>query len=683
MVPVPPALPPLLNQPVNPDVETPLREASPLPIVRPATKAAGHPGADGAANAGAKAQSRPTMASVTSNATNLLSRKVRGIFTKKTLNARLPITQWLPKYNLEMLEGDVLAGFTVGLTVIPQGIAYAIVAGLDANYGLYSAFMGCFVYTLLGSCKDITIGPTAIMAIMTHEYSGAGGADFAVLLCFLSGLIILASGICNLGFLIMFISKPVICGFTSAAAITIASSQLKGLFGLSYDAEGFLDTCKKLFQNIAYTKWQDITLGICCMICLLLMRKLKDLKAVKPNEADSTGKKVFKKIIFLSSVGRNAIVVIVAGVIAFAAPEGTFNVTGDVQGGMPSFKPPPFSTEVNNVTYSFGDMMASVGSGVVIIPLISILESIAIASAFAGGKTIDATQEMIALGFCNIMGAFVQSMPVTGSFSRTAVNATSGVRTPAGGVVTGVLVVLALAFLTPYFRYIPKATLSAVIICAVIFMVEYEMVLPIWRARKLDQLPLWGSFLTCLFWKLEYGILVGVGINLAILLYGTARPKVGVTAVMRQDGDEPAYVLVEPRSGLFFPSIDHVRSVVSKAGRGMASGNLTVVVDCKHFVGVDFTAAKGIKGLCMDYEKRHQDLIFINVTPGVERGLRSVCDNLTIVTSQFELHNSLKSMESSGVCGNGVIRHENGVISNHTSAPETYSPGHTIVNTVA
>ncbi|XP_069988281.1 sodium-independent sulfate anion transporter isoform X4 [Penaeus vannamei] len=631
------------------------------------------------------------MASVTSSAGNFLSRKVRGIFTKKTLNARLPITQWLPTYNLEMLEGDILAGFTVGLTVIPQGIAYALVAGLEPSYGLYSAFMGCFVYTLLGSCKDITIGPTAIMAIMTHEYSGEGGPDFAVLLCFLSGIIILASGICNLGFLITFISKPVICGFTSAAAITIASSQLKGLFGLSYNSEGFLETCEKLFSHIAETKWQDLTLGICCMICLLLMRKLKDLKAVKPNAADSTGKKVFKKIIFLSSVGRNAIVVIVAGIIAFVAPENTFQLTKRVDGGMPSFQLPPFSTEVNNVTYSFGDMMTSVGSGVAIIPLISILESIAIASAFAGGKTIDATQEMIALGFCNILGSFVQSMPVTGSFSRTAVNATSGVRTPAGGVVTGLLVMLALAFLTPYFRYIPKATLSAMIICAVIFMVEYEMVLPIWRARKLDQLPLWGSFLTCLFWKLEYGILVGVGINLAILLYGTARPKVGVTAVMRQDGDEPAYILVEPRSGLFFPSIDHVRSVVSKAGRGMANGNLTVVVDCKHFVGVDFTAAKGIKGLCMDYEKRHQDLIFINVTPGVERGLRSICDSLNIVASQFELHNSLKSafkkslasMESSGVCGNGVIPHENGVISNHTSAPETYSPEHKIVNTVA
>ncbi|XP_042867178.1 sodium-independent sulfate anion transporter-like [Penaeus japonicus] len=594
------------------------------------------------------------MASVTSSATNFLTRKVRGFFTKKTLNARLPITQWLPKYNLEMLEGDVLAGFTVGLTVIPQGIAYALVAGLDPNYGLYSSFMGCFVYTLLGSCKDITIGPTAIMAIMTHEYSGAGGPDFAVLLSFLSGLIILASGTCNLGFLITFISKPVICGFTSAAAITIASSQLKGLFGLSYEAEGFIETCELLIENIAGTRWQDITLGICCIVSLLAMRKLKDLKAVKPNASDPTGKKVLKKLVFLSSVGRNAIVVIVAAIVAFAVPENTFKLTDTVQPGLPSIEPPPFSTVVNNETYSFGDMMASVGSGVFIIPLISILESIAIASAFSGGKTIDASQEMIALGFCNIVGSFVQSMPVTGSFSRTAVNATSGVRSPAGGIVTGLLVVLALAFLTPYLQYIPQATLSAVIICAVIFMVEYEMVLPIWRTRKLDQLPLWGSFLTCLFWKLEYGIVVGVGINLALLLYGIARPKVEVTAVTRQDGDEPAYVLVEPRSGLFFPSIDHIRAVVSKAGRGTANGNMAVVIDCKHFVGVDFTAAKGIKNLCTDYEKRQQDLIFINVTPGVEQGLRAVSDKLNIVTSQLELYSSLKSASTKNLESKGI-----------------------------
>ncbi|XP_071552877.1 sodium-independent sulfate anion transporter-like isoform X2 [Panulirus ornatus] len=608
------------------------------------------------------------------NLGSLLNRNVNSIFSKETLYSRLPITRWLPKYNLESLEGDVMAGFTVGLTVIPQGIAYAEVAKLPANYGLYSAFMGCFVYMIFGSSKDITIGPTAIMAIMTQEYSGHGGPDYAVLLCFLSGLIILTSGICNLGFLITFISKPVICGFTSAAAITIASSQLKGLFGLSFSSEGVVETWTKLFENIAYTKWQDVTLGFSCIICLLLMRKIKDLKCTKVELSDRLNTRIWKKIVFLTSVGRNAIIVIVAGVIAFALDSNQpFTLTGFVKPGLPAFKPPPFSTVINGTDCSFSCIMSDVGSGVAVIPIISILESIAIASAFSGGKTIDATQEMIALGLCNIFGSFVQSMPVTGSFSRTAVNSTSGVKTPAGGSITGFLVVLALAFLTPYFKYIPKATLSAVIICAVIFMVEYEMVAPIWKTRPLDQLPLWGSFLTCLFWKLEFGILVGVGINVAMLLYGVARPKVNVNTIMKQDGEEPYYVLVEPRSGLFFPSVDHIRAEVSKAAQVMAQENMMVVVDCSHFTGVDYTASKGIKGLCNDFEKRHQVLVFSNVTAGVKRGLTALNENINIASTPEQLQSLLKCSEVPAA--NGKADHSNGLPYIIASGSETHMDG--------
>ncbi|XP_045582275.2 sodium-independent sulfate anion transporter isoform X2 [Procambarus clarkii] len=574
----------------------------------------------------------------------IIKRGVRRTFSKETLFKRLPITSWLPKYNLECFEGDLMAGFTVGLTVIPQGIAYAVVAGLPPNYGLYSSFMGCFMYLIFGSCKDITIGPTAIMAIMTHEYSGNGGPDFAVLLCFLTGLIILAAGFCNLGFLINFISKPVICGFTSAAAITIASSQLKGLFGLSYSSDGIIETYKNLFKHIGETRWQDLTLGISTIIILLLLRKLKDLKAVKVQVTDEMKTRIWKKCVFLLSVGRNAIVVIIALIIAYALDHHQpFIITGEVQPGLPAFKVPPFSTVINGTNLTFSDMVLDVGSGIAVIPLISIIESIAIASAFSGGKTIDATQEMFALGFCNLVGSFAQSMPVTGSFTRTAVNATSGVKTPAGGIVTGILVILALAFLTAYFKFIPKASLAAVIICAVIFMIEYDIVVPVWKARRLDELTLWGSFLCCLFWKLEYGILVGAGINLAILLFGIARPKVKTDIIKKQDGDEPAYVVVEPTNGLFYPSVEYVRATVSKAGLTTGQGSLTVVVDCSHFTGIDFTAAKGLGSLCLDFEKRQQNLVFTNVPPSVKKGLQSINEDIKIATSPDELHSLLRS----------------------------------------
>ncbi|XP_066949703.1 sodium-independent sulfate anion transporter-like isoform X7 [Macrobrachium rosenbergii] len=597
----------------------------------------------------------------------------RKLFTKKTLKKRIPILEWGPQYDLDCLEGDLLAGFTVGLTVIPQGIAYAAVAGLDPTYGLYSAFMGCFLYLFFGSCKDITIGPTAIMAIMTHEYSGHGGPDFAILLCFLSGIIILAAGFCNLGFLITFISKPVISGFTSAAAITIASTQLKGIFGLKFSSEGIIETFQKLIEHMAEFRWQDFILGVACIALLLAMKKMREMEFMKPSPEDSTSIRVWKKIGFLSSVGRNAIVVVFAAILAYFLDDNQpFLITGEVKAGLPQLEVPPFSTEVNNVTLNFGEMLTALGAGVPIIPLISILESIAIASAFAGSKTIDATQEMYALGLCNLVGSFLQSMPVTGSFSRTAVNSTSGVKTPAGGVVTGILVVLALAVLTPYFKYIPKSTLSAVIICAVIFMVEYEVIHPVWTIWKLDQLPLWGTFLICLFWKLEYGILIGVLINICVLLYRIAKTKLDVSTVLKQDGEDIAYVLVEPHDGLFFPSVDHIRAGVSKVGRGVAQSRIPVVIDCCHFTGVDYTAAKGVKGLCSEFEKRQQTLIFTNVDPSLKTSLTHLYDKIRI-TSPDQLYNELKVSpieELTGSPSNGYNDSPASVYNNGISSSE-------------
>ena len=167
---------------------------------------------------------------------------------------------------------------TVGLTVIPQGIAYAIVAGLPPQYGLYSAFMGCFVYCVFGSSKDITIGPTAIMALMTSVHAQYGPA-YAVLLAFLSGLIILACGLLQLGFLIDFISVPVIAGFTSAAALTIASGQIKSLLGLTIPSDekshlhlGVVDGWIDVFTHIKTCRWQDVTLGLICCVLLLSLR---------------------------------------------------------------------------------------------------------------------------------------------------------------------------------------------------------------------------------------------------------------------------------------------------------------------------------------------------------------------------------------------------------------------------
>lgn len=198
-------------------------------------------------------------------------RKSRQIFRKKMLFKRVPVLNWLPKYNGEDAVGDLIAGITVGLTVIPQALAYAGIAGLDVQYGLYGSFLGCFVYILLGSSKDVPMGPTAIASLLTYQVAG-GKWQKAVLLGFLSGIVELLMGIFGLGFLIDFVSGPVGSGFTSAVALIICTSQIKDLFGISAKGTTFLEIWMSIFDDIHNIRVSDTVLGCVCIVILLFLR---------------------------------------------------------------------------------------------------------------------------------------------------------------------------------------------------------------------------------------------------------------------------------------------------------------------------------------------------------------------------------------------------------------------------
>ncbi|CAG2059190.1 unnamed protein product [Timema podura] len=225
---------------------------------------------------------------------------------------------------------------------------------------------------------------------------------------------------------------------------------------------------------------------------------------------------------------------------------------------------------------------------------------------------------MLAIGACNILSSFVSSMPVSGALSRGAVNHASGVATTFGGIYTGILVILSLYLFTPYFAYIPKASLAAVIVAAVVFMVEFHVVKPMWRTKKLDLIPAIATFLSCLFIRLELGIVIGIGINILFLLYASARPSVHVekvTSELSSSGCE--YLLITPDRSLVFPSVEYVRNLVTKAGMKEGSSCTPVVIDSRHIQGADFTAAKGIKSLIEDFVKRNQPILFYNLKPSV------------------------------------------------------------------
>ncbi|XP_064439693.1 sodium-independent sulfate anion transporter isoform X8 [Mirounga angustirostris] len=465
---------------------------------------------------------------------------------------RLPILAWLPDYSLQWLKMDFIAGLSVGLTVIPQALAYAEVAGLPPQYGLYSAFTGCFVYFFLGTSRDVTLGPTAIMSLLVSFYTFHEPA-YAVLLAFLSGCIQLAMGFLRLGFLLDFISCPIIKGFTSAATITIGFGQIKNLLGLQDIPRQFLLQVYQTFRKVGETRVGDAVLGLVCMVLLLVLKLMRDhVPPVHPEMPP--GVRLSHGLVWTATTARNALVVSFAALVAYSfevTGYQPFVLTGKTTEGLPPVRIPPFSVTTANGTVSFTEMVQDMGAGLAVVPLVGLLESIAVAKSF---------------GLTNVLGSLVSSYPVTGSFGRTAVNAQSGVCTPAGGLVTG-----------------------------------------------LDLLPLCLTFLLC-FWEVQYGILAGTLVSVLILLHSVARPKMQVS--------EGPVLVLQPASGLHFPAVEALREAFLTRALE-ASPPRCAVLECTHVCSIDYTVVLGLEELVGDFHRHGVSLAFVGLQVPVLRVLLS------------------------------------------------------------
>ena len=459
-----------------------------------------------------------------------------GYIIKTFLLKYIPILSWLPHYSLKNLQCDIIAGITVGLMVVPQGLAYASVARLPTQYGLYSSFMGVFVYCIFGTSKDMTVGPTAVLSLLTGAFSVPYCGDMAATLTFCVGVILLVMGVLNLGFIVRFLSIPVIDAFTSATAITIACSQLRMLNGVANTPEDFFGNLKAVFKNVRSWNFYDLGFGLVCIVILSLMRLLNNIKPTSDNDSEiSQGRRVLRKFAWFCGISRNAIVVLFSCIIVYILD---VNLTHQylthvdvVTSGLPPFVPPKFSIVCHNTTtYKFDDILSTFGAGLIVIPSIAFLQALAIGKAFGQMHEYKTrpSQELIALGIANVMGSFISAYPMTGCFSRTAVNSQSGVKTPLAGLVTGLVVVVATQFLGRAFVYIPKACLGAVIISAVLPMVKVSGVRKMWKIRKLDLIPYVGAFLGS-FYSLALGLGIGFVLNLCMVLYHVATPHMDTT----------------------------------------------------------------------------------------------------------------------------------------------------------
>ncbi|KAJ6637083.1 Sodium-independent sulfate anion transporter [Pseudolycoriella hygida] len=533
------------------------------------------------------------------------------------IKKRIFILSWIKNYDKDAALGDFIAGITLGLTMIPQAIAYAALADMPSEYGLYSAFMGSLIYVFFGTIKEVSIGPTSLMSLLTLQYTLDKPPQYAIVLTFLAGCIELLMGVLKLGFVVDFISVPVTNAFTSATSVIIIGAQLKNLLGLSYSSKGFADSLHHLIFNISDIKLWDSVSGLVCCVFLLSLRFLKDIKM----KSETKCTKISTKFLWYLSQARNVLIVIITSSVAYHWTLGTvpFTLSGKVQPGIPSFSLPPFQFEYNNQTIGFVQICTELGSGIVVVPLVAVLANIAIAKAFSTGAAVDASQEMFILGVCNILGSFVSSMPTCGAFTRSAVSHASGVRTPFSGIYSATIALLALTLLTPYFYFIPKSTLAAVLIIAVVFMIDFKLPLHLWRNTKRDFWTWCGCFVVCLIAGVAVGLLFGVMLNVLHLLYMWARPE---TTLKIEEIENMQYIKVAPNIGMFFPGIDHLKQMVNKA-LSAADFKVPVVIDCTKFTGLDYTAAQGVCDLAEELHKQRQVLVLQNLDTNLQSFIAS------------------------------------------------------------
>ncbi|CAG8553808.1 11066_t:CDS:2 [Funneliformis mosseae] len=429
-----------------------------------------------------------------------------------------PIATWIGRYNLTWLSGDIIAGFTAGAVVIPQGMAYAKVVGLGPEYGLYSSFVGVSLYFLFATSKDITIGPTAVMSLLLgqainaiHKSSEAfTTVELATSFALFSGIFSLILGLLRLGIIVDFIPGPVIAGFTTGSALTIAIGQIAKLLGIKDidSKEPAYLVLGKTLGALGRTKI-DAVVGILSLVYLYSIKYGVRIAAKRWPR--------FERAFFFLGILRNISVVIIATLISYLINIGKttspFGILKKVPSGFSHIGTAPVSA----------DMLQTIAPHLPIIILILILEHVALAKSFG---RINNYKKLIAIGATNAIGSFVGAYPATGSFSRTAIKSKSGVRTPLAGIFSGLLVILALFVLTPAFYYIPDANLCAVIIHAVLDLLSGpSYIKQLWRIEFWDFAVFVVGVLFTFFFTVDIGIFASTGLALLVLLIRLARPR--------------------------------------------------------------------------------------------------------------------------------------------------------------
>lgn len=518
----------------------------------------------------------------------------------------LPFLPWMRTYTKEKGIADFVAGLTVAVVLIPQAMAYAMLAGLPPVYGLYAGLAGAGIAALFGSSTQLSTGPVAIVSFLVltslAPFATPESAEYitlAIALALVVGVIQFLMGSFRLGFIMNFVSHSVVVGFSSAAAIIIASTQVPSLLGIKVGTHEFVfETFIDIFKNIPETSIPTLLVGIFSIAAILIMKRIH---------------KAFPA----------ALVVVVVSILASIYFH--FEAMGiKVVGAVPSGVPFPSFPDI-----SLSGAMGILGTAVVI-SIIGFMEAFAIAKALAAKRNerINVDQELMGQGLANIAVSFFKGYPVSGSFSRSAVNSLAGARTGFSSVFVSLFVLLALLFLAPYLYNLPKAVLASVVIIAVAGLIDIKKFFHLWKIDRNDGAIAFTTFATAFIMKPDYAIFIGIVLSLILFLQKSMKPHVAILgrnaaknafAELSEDDKAiacPLIVVVRPNQSIYFGNVEYVLDEIGRAIKNNTEAKI-LLFDGASVSLTDASALEMIEHFIKDKQSEGISFVFVNIRKSV------------------------------------------------------------------
>lgn len=437
----------------------------------------------------------------------------------------LPILEWGSRYSRETFSNDLLAAVIVTIMLIPQSLAYALLAGLPAEVGLYASILPLVAYAVFGTSRTLAVGPVAVVSLMTASAIGslapatqAHPAVAAILLAFMSGIMLIAMGVFRLGAIANFLSHPVISGFVSASGLIIAASQMKHILGIKADGENLIQLLAALWQGIGSTNFLTLLVGASATAFLFWSRSgLKPLLVAR-----GLTQRTATVVSRAAPVGAIVVTTLVTWLFGLAS-QGV-KIVGSIPQGLPPLTLPSFDIA----------LWSQLAGPALLISVVGFVESVSVGQTLATRKRqrIVPDQELIGLGASNVAASLTGGYPVTGGFARSVVNDDAGAETPAAGIFTAIGILLAALLLTPFLYFLPQATLAATIIVAVLSLVDLKALARTWTYSTSDFTAMAGTIVATLVMGVETGITTGVVLSLVLHLWRTSRPHTAIVGLV-------------------------------------------------------------------------------------------------------------------------------------------------------